>query len=68
MIVGRYSSEQPPRDDYSLGSPHKPGELFRGLGDVVWWLLRWLPAQWKPTNCQCEARRAWLNNRFPFVQ
>jgi hypothetical protein len=39
---------------------------IRGLGDLVWWALRWLPAKWKPKNCKCEARRAWLNKAFPF--
>lgn len=41
-------------------------EPIRGLGDLVWWLLKWLPAKWKPKNCRCEARRAWLNKLLPF--
>lgn len=52
--------------DYLAATCPRPSRHWRGLGDLVAWLLarigldRWL------TNCSCAARQARLNKLFPF--
>lgn len=55
-------------------APLKPREPMRGLGDVVAAVAE--PAKtfvqqfWSNffANCNCEAKRKWLNDHFPFSQ